>query len=107
MGKADHRIGWIWFWLASGIGAVIAVIAAPELPKFSIIPLIVFAGFSFTLAAYYHGWFKAPYAVGTLPRILIVLALIWVPLCLLGWKVYPRILVDMSFDGSDIVSLNC
>lgn len=46
MGRADRRLGWGLFWLPSGVGAVVTLIATPQLPQWSVWVLIIFASVS-------------------------------------------------------------
>jgi len=59
MSKASKRLGWAFFWLASGVSAVVAIIAAPGIPPWSLYLLLGFAGVSFTASAYLFGLLRA------------------------------------------------
>jgi hypothetical protein len=86
----EERAGWAFFFLATGVGVVVALVAAPELPHWSIWSLIALGGLCFSIAAHNFGWFKTPFRVGSLPRAMCILALIWGPMAWLGFKVWPE-----------------
>jgi hypothetical protein len=56
---------------------VVALIAAPEMPQWSIAALVILAGISFSVSVSCFDWYRAPIPIGTLPRALIMLACIW------------------------------
>jgi hypothetical protein len=76
MGKADRQLGWAFFWLASGVCAVIALVSAPALPQWSIWLLAGFAGISFFLSAYSFRWFSGPIRVASIV-IIVGGSLVW------------------------------
>jgi hypothetical protein len=90
MGKPSNRIGWAFFWLATGVCALVAMDANPEMPPWSIVALLLRAGLSFTAAIYYFGWFKAPIPIGTIPRTIILLAVLWGLIFALYQRLGPR-----------------
>lgn len=54
MSKAESvRVGWGFFWASVGAAAVIATIAAPGLPVWSVFALWAIAGVGFTISAHY------------------------------------------------------
>ena len=72
---------WAGVLLSLGGGAVVALVAAPELPTWSIFVLTAVAGFSLSGSAYLLGWFRAPVpTIGPPVKTALVLLLIWVPL---------------------------
>jgi len=81
-----------WAGILIGLGgsALVALIAAPELPAWSIYVLIVVAGLSFTRAAFLLKGFAAPVPiVGPPVKVVIVLLFIWIPLFFLLKKELP------------------
>lgn len=52
--------------------------------------LVIFGGFTGTLAAFEHGWHRSRAGFISLLRVLILLVLIWVPLAVVGWPAWPR-----------------
>ncbi len=85
MSKGDRRLGWAWSWLASGGGAVIALVAGAGLPIWSIEVLGVVAALCLTLAAYYLGGFRSSTGVGAAVKRMLILTTI---LGGVGWLVY-------------------
>jgi hypothetical protein len=51
MSRADAKLAWALFWLAAGASAMIALIAAQGLPKWSVTILAVVAATCFTVSA--------------------------------------------------------
>jgi hypothetical protein len=74
---------WAGIWLGLAGTAVVALVAAPDLPAWSVIALGGIAGISFSGAAYLLGCFRVPVSVGRPIKIMIVIAVIWLPIILL------------------------
>jgi len=86
----ERRAGWAFFWLALGAGTLVAMIAAPEMPQWSIVTLLVFVGVCFTASAYYFRLFVAPIPIGTIPRGLIIVAIISIGMFMLYQRLGPQ-----------------
>lgn len=94
MAEDDRRYGWGWFWLASGICAVIALIAAPPVPWWSVTILLVFAWFSFVRSFMYFGWIR--FVRAGIRRSAALLVLISAGIGILGYKVWPHIARELA-----------
>jgi len=81
MSKTEDKLARGFFWLSTGVGAVIAVIATPGLVAWAVAALVTLAGISFTCSALYFG------KLHTSPKL--VVAGIWIGLILLGYKMWP------------------
>src|ERR1035438_7893730 len=84
------RKGWAGALFGVGGSAMIALVAAPELPAWSVLALAGTGGLAFSTAAYLLGVFRAPIRVGAPVRATIVLVIIWTPIAFLTYKEYPR-----------------
>ena len=92
MSKLEARLGWGFFWLTTGVCAVVALIAAPDIPSWSIKALLVLAGVSGTVSAYFFRWFHAKtFAIGTVVRTVLILTVLWGAIGYLGYLVWPRV----------------
>jgi len=72
------RLNWAFFWVSVGAAALIAVIAAPGLPAWSIAALLAITGVGFTLSAHYFRRLS-----------LWIFVFIWGAASLLGYKIWP------------------
>ena len=78
-GKTDPKpLGWAFFWASIGAAAVLAVIAAPGPPAWSVFVLLVIAGIGFTFSVYYFRRLNFR-----------MLLLIWGMVALIGYVMYP------------------
>ena len=86
---AKAKAGWGFFWLSAGLGAVLALLAAPD---WSINTLVLFAGACVSIAAYQFGWLRG------LIRTLLLVGVIWVAVFWLGHRVRqnysPQLLIS-------------
>jgi hypothetical protein len=88
MSEAEVRLGWGWFWASLGGAAVIAVVAAPDLPNWSIKVLVLFTGIALSIASYYFGWLRLQQKLEVI-RTVVVLCLTWAGVLGLAYKVWP------------------
>jgi hypothetical protein len=93
MGKADQRLGWGFFWLATGTGAVVALIATAGLLPWAVVTLLIIVAMSFSAAAYYFRLHRAPHPLGTPIRAVILLLVIWGGVGYFGYKIWPKVVI--------------
>lgn len=82
----NARLAWSLSALAAGVGCIIAILQAGSLlEKTNLVALFILGSLFFTLGAYGLGWFRAPVAIGRIPRVIILLSIIWGGM---GWLMY-------------------
>jgi hypothetical protein len=81
---------WAGVLLGFGGGAMLTLIAAPDLPFKTVLAIIAIAGLSFSGAAYCFNLYKAPFSIGVPIRTILILALIWSPLLWLAQARLPK-----------------
>jgi hypothetical protein len=81
---------WAGVLLGFGGGAMLTLIAAPDLPFKTALSIIGIAGLSFSGAAYCFNLYRAPFLIGVPIRTVLILALIWSPLLWLAYAKLPK-----------------
>jgi len=107
MGATDRRLGWAWFFASIGGAALIAIIAAPELPVWSLDVLFLIVAICLTIAVIKFGWFGAPNVPGKIVRSLFILSVIWGTVFWFRWKLLTPHIVDAlpGFAGHLVIKL--
>jgi hypothetical protein len=91
MAKPEWKIARICLWWGCALACLVALIqGSGSITKFAVIGLVVCGSSAATLAAIEHGWHKAPYWIGTPLRFTLLVLLLWTPLSMLGWFVWPK-----------------
>jgi hypothetical protein len=98
MGKTEDRKGWAFFWLATGFAAVIALIATPDMPQWSVLSLLFMAACSYATAFYFFGWFKVKRKILAICATVIVLS----ALLFAAWAEVRRFLPRAQLHISEI-----
>jgi hypothetical protein len=93
---------WAFSVLGFGVGAVIAVIAAPGLPFWSLFLLIAFAGTCITAAAHYFGWITLHISADDPKRTALLLLGIWLPAGVFIYGQWPREAITIYYNGSPL-----
>lgn len=101
MDKKQQRAALLLFAWGFGLTCAVTLIAGSTISKFGIVTIVFLGSSVFTLAAYYSGWFKAPFPIGTIPKTVMILVVIWGVMFFLGWKIWP----EVSFEPSDRAGL--
>lgn len=85
------KLAWSLLGAGAGVSCIVALVqGAGSLHPFSIIALTVLGGLFFSGAAYGLEWYKAPFPIGTIPRTLFILAVIWGGMIYLGYRVWTE-----------------
>jgi hypothetical protein len=91
MEKRQARVLRIGLWWSSVIACAVALISGNgTLAKSSIVVLALFGAVALSLAAWEHGWLRAPVPIGTPIKALLVLFVIWGTMIALGYCVWPN-----------------
>jgi hypothetical protein len=64
---------------------------------------VLLGGLFFSLGVYGLGWYKAPFAIGTIPRTVVILSVIWGGMGLLGYRIWMRGGVEISFLADEVI----
>ena len=90
------RISLWWCAVIAALIALVGAVAANTLTRGAVFAYLGLLGTGVTLASIEHHWFRAPRALGFLPRILAlpriaaILIAIWAPLFLIGYWLLPQ-----------------
>jgi len=85
------KLGWSLLGVGAGVTCIVALIqGAGSLHPISIIALVVLGSIFFSGAAYGLGWFRAPIPIGTIPRTVVILSVIWIGMGWLGYRIWTE-----------------
>lgn len=77
-------------WWSVFVGCLIAMIqASGSLSRFGVIGLVICGSLAAIVAAIEHGWYRAPYRIGTPLRTILLILICCAPLTAVGWYVWP------------------
>lgn len=96
----NTKFAWSLEGLGAGVCCIIAILQAGSLlEKTNLVALFILGSLFFTFGAYGLGWFRAPVAIGRIPRVIMLLLIIWGGMGCLTYRMWPAecsITVDVN-----------
>ena len=91
MAYSEWKIARIFLWWGGFVACLIALFqGSGSLTKFGTVGLVVCGSLAALFAAMELGWHRAPYGIGTPIRLILLIVILFFPLSLLGYFVWPR-----------------
>jgi hypothetical protein len=91
LSKQQKHVFWLDIEIGAAVSAIIALVAASGIPRWSVVMLVVLGGLCASKAVSDLGWLKAPVPIGTPVRAIVILFLIWGGLSALGYVEWPTV----------------